>query len=765
MRPALPYIRHCLLILPLLLALAHGQVGKELNLKLEQSVYLQEKTGENESSSQPYLVFPHLQEYPFYDGKEYMKRIEKAEMEQDLLALDTLLSNFIGRWGIQNFNQDVDYLWKAGQVKELLGDTVASALYYEIGLKNQRPYKPQVKIHFDSLKAQKNVEWVDLQFYYKILEARRKIDPLIPPKGVMLNMGPKINSERPDYAPFMHPSDSVLIFTSRRDEEIVIDDINERKNEDLYFVEKGFIDGTWSYAERFSGVINSQYNEGSATLSPDGRTLYFTRCDEPNGYGSCDIYIADFLGGDWTNIRNIGPNVNSSAWDSHPNITPDGKALYFTSNRKGGFGKSDLYVTRRLEDGTWTTAENLGPTINTIEDEVTPFFHQVNQTLYFSSTGHLKNLGGYDIYKSRWLDDHWESPKNVGPLVNSNANEYYFSIDGKGTRLFYASAKKDQHKAEYKQNFDLYSFPMPMEARPDAIVTLRGYLIDSITGHPVTGIVLVIDRDQGIEVAPKHINKYGYFEFDLINNHKYDIYIQGENFLTIKEDVTLSGDTTFVEITKSFDAGKAMVFENLEFDDDSYELNDRIEPKLNYLISFLKKYPMFRLEVKGHTDSDGEAKYNLELSRKRSAMIRKYLIKAGGFGDDWILAEGYGETRPLVANDTEEHKKLNRRVEFALYLDPKYDMNTGVLPTSEEFDFDDMGDEEFDPEFMKETDWEWNTDEELDDYEWMADPEEDAELLQEFDDFGKDVSTNPPLDDDLEDEEEEDEEDLDGDQE
>ncbi len=746
-------LRRLFWMLPLLLGQAFGQVGKDLHLKLEQSVYLQEKTSEFESGSQPYLVFPHLQEYVRYDGKEYAKRIQKAEEAQDLLALDTLLGNFIGRWGIANFSENVDFLWKAGQVKELLGDTVASALYYEIGLRNQRPWKPQVKIHFDSLKAQKNVEWVDLQFYYKILEARRKIDPLIPPKGVMLNMGPKINSDRPDYAPFMHPSDSVLIFTSRRDEEIVIDDINERKNEDLYFVEKGFIDGTWSYAQRFSGIINSQYNEGSATLSPDGRTLYFTRCDEPNSYGSCDIYVADFIGGDWTNIRNIGPNVNSAEWDSHPNITPDGKSLYFTSNRKGGFGKSDLYLTHRLEDGTWTKAENLGPTINTIEDEVTPFFHQVNQTLYFSSTGHLKNLGGYDIYKSRWLEDHYENPKNVGPLVNSAANEYYFSIDGKGTRLFYASAKKDQNKAEYKQNFDLYSFPMPMEARPDAIVTLRGYLIDSISGNPIVGLVLVIDRDQGIEVAPKHINKFGYFEFDLINNHKYDIYIQGENFLTIKEGITLSGDTTFTEMTRSFDAGKPMVFENLEFEDDSYDLNGSIEPKLNYLVAFLKKYPMFRLEVKGHTDSDGDAKYNLELSRKRAAIIRHYVIKAGGFSEDMITAQGFGETRPLVANDNEEHKNMNRRVEFELWLDASY-VGPMVLPTVDDFDFDDMGDEEFDPEFMKETDWDWNTDEEIDDYEWETDPEEDADLLKEFDDFGKEVTTGPA-------DEDEEEEDLD----
>lgn len=741
-----------LMLLMLLFAFhIQAQVGDDLKLKLEKSVFLAEKAPESEAGNLPYLEFPHLNDYPFYDGRDYIKRIQKAEEANDLIGLDSLLDNFIAHWGIGNFNANVDYLWKAGQVKELLGDTIASALYYEVGLKNQRPWKPQVKIHFDSLRAQKNVEWVDLQFYYKILEARRKIDPLIPPKGVMLNMGPKVNSDRPDYAPFMHPSDSVLIFTSRRDEEIVIDDIHERKNEDLYFVEKGFIDGTWSQASRFDGVINSEFNEGSATLSPDGKTLYFTRCDDPTSYGSCDIYIADFIGSQWVNIRNIGPNVNSSEWDSHPNVTPDGKSLFFTSNRKGGFGKNDLYLTTRLDDGTWTKAQNLGPLINTIEDEVTPFFHLVNQTLYFSSTGHLKNLGGYDIYKARWFGDHWEAPKNVGPLVNSQGNEYYFSIDGKGTRLFYASAKKDQNKAEYKQNFDLYSFPMPMEARPDAIVTLRGYLIDSISNHPITGIVLVIDKDSGIEIAPKLINSYGYFEFDLINSHQYEIYIQGENFLSIKEDITINGDTTFSEVVKSFDVGKPIVFENLEFEDDSYELNDRIEPKLNYLISFLKKYPMFRLEVKGHTDSDGEAKYNLDLSRKRASMIRNYITKAGGFDDEMITAQGFGETRPLVANDTEIHKRMNRRVEFELWLDPNY-QGTMVLPTEDELDFEDL-DEEFDPEFMKEYEWDWEG-EELDDYEWDED-DFDEGLLQEFDDFGikidPEIEDEKESDDDLED--------------
>ncbi|MEM0999026.1 MAG: OmpA family protein [Bacteroidota bacterium] len=711
---------------------AHGQVKDDLNLKLQSSLFLEEKTSAN-TDNLPYLTFPNLNQITYFDPKPYTKRIAKAEEIQDIIALDTLLSNFIARWGIRNFARDVEYLWKAGQVKELLGDSVAASLYYELGLKNQRPVMPKVRIHYDSLRSRTNVEWVNLQFYYKILEARRKIDPLIPPKGVMLNMGPKVNSGRPDYAPFMHPSDSVLIFTSRRDEEIVIDDIHENKNEDLYFVEKGFVDGTWTYASRFTDEVNSEFNEGSATLSPDGKTLIFTRCDGPSGLGSCDIYMADFVGGGWTNIRNLGPNVNSSAWDSHPNVTPDGNTIFFTSNRKGGFGMSDIYMTQRYSDGSWSPAINLGPTVNTINDEVTPFFHQVNNTLYFSSTGHLKNVGGYDIFKSRWMSDHWENPKNLGPLVNSNGNEYYFSIDGKGTRLFYASAKKDQFRAQVKQDFDLYSFPMPMEARPDAIVTLRGTLIDSVTGNPLVGIVLVIDRDQNIEVAPKHINRYGYFEFDLINNHKYDIYIQGDNYLTVKEDVEVFSDTTFTIFANSFETGKPLVFENLEFEDDSYELNSSIEPKLNYLIGFLEKYPMFRLEVVGHTDSDGEAKYNLDLSRKRAAIISRYIIKKGEFDQTRIRPRGYGETRPLVPNDTEEHKRMNRRVEFEVWLDPKYS-GPMILPTADELILEDDEDL-FDPEFMEEAEWDWES-EDLD-FEWDWDEFEDEEdLLQEYDDFG-----------------------------
>lgn len=711
-----------------------AQVKDDLHLKLERSMFLQESQGP--TTNAPFLQFPNLNNPKKFEDNKLKARILESEEIQDYEGLDSLLTRFVGSFTPRNFREDIEWIWKTAQVKDILGDTSTALLYYDLALRNTRPVNEKVRIHYDSLVMRTQTAWVDLKFYYKILEARRKMDPLIPPQGVMLNMGPKVNSPKPDYAPFMHPSDSILIFTSRREEDIIGDDMSPPKNEDLYFTSRDFITGTWSYSEKFSKAVNSEFNEGSNCLSRDGRTLIFARCDAPDGLGSCDLYYTEYVGGDWTPAKSLGPKVNSEGWDSHPSLTPDGNALFFTSDRQGGFGKSDIYVTYRTEDGSWSQAENLGPYINTMDDEVTPFFHQVNQTLFFSSTGHILNMGGHDIFKSRWLDGHWEAPKNVGPLVNTAGNEYYFSIDGKGNRLFYAMSKPGDQSAEYKQNFDLYSFPMPMEARPDAIVTLRGYLMDSVTGNPLTGIVLVIDKETGIEVAPKHINRYGYFEFDLINNKKYELYVQGENFLTVKDELVVAKDTTFKLFVESFQSGKPLVFESLQFDENSYEMGGDIEPKLDYITEFLKKYPMFMLEVRGHTDSDGEARYNLELSQKRAVMIRKYLIKRGGFDEGRILAQGFGESRPLVPNDNDAHKRVNRRVEFELVLNPNY-KGPPIMPMEQELDPEEQVDV-LDPEFTEEDpkpdeadfQWDWEEPVELDP-SWDDDIDED--LLKEMD--------------------------------
>ncbi|MEO1451424.1 MAG: hypothetical protein AAFV07_17970, partial [Bacteroidota bacterium] len=453
--------------------------SSELDKKIvrEKSVLL--KTGATDMITRAEVgtLFPNVNQMPYFADEKALKKIQSMERkgkyededEAYLQALNKELDEYVQQFAVENFRDDLLMVWLVGRVKELLGDTTEAIYYYELAKTHDRGRKIP-RLQLDSLLTPTESEWLPIDKYYELLDIRQRIDPLVPPKKVLERMGDEINSSDPDYAPFLHPTDAILVFTSRRDTSGINSDYYvdpyKRTNEDLYIVERDFISGDWKEAERLSDTINTEFNEGSACLAPDGKTLYFTRCREGRGFGNCDIYQAtyDAATGSWSHVRNLGSNVNSRSWDSQPNITPDGRTLFFASNRKGGFGGTDLYYTVLGEDNRWSKAQNLGPLINTPDQEVTPFYHQINGTLYFSSTGHLTRMGSYDIFKSRWLGDRWEVPNNVGPFINTKGNEYYFTINSSGTEIFYANSR--QHDMDHvKQDFDLYSFPMPMEAR------------------------------------------------------------------------------------------------------------------------------------------------------------------------------------------------------------------------------------------------------------------------------------------------------------
>jgi len=550
---------------------------------------------------------------------------------------------------------------------ELKADTTKALYYYGLALKNHSKYFEQVKIHYDKLREKVSNEYVDLDYYYKIVAARTKIDTLIPPRGVLLTIGDHINTQFPEYGPYMNPSNSVLIFTSRRSDYAIVGGMDYEQNEDLYYSMPDYVYDGWTDAQRFTDEINSRYNEGSACLSSDARYLIFTRCNAPDALGICDLYSAEFVNGHWTNVKNLGPNVNSNAWDSHPSMAPDGSALFFSSNRGDGFGRCDIWVSYRQLNGAWGPAQNLGPDINTIDDEVSPFFHNINNTLYFSSKGHVNGFGGFDIYRARYFGDYWEEPKNLGPLVNTLRDEYYFCIDGKGEKIYYA------HQVEKStNNFDIFTFPMPMGARPDAITSLSGYLIDSITGKPLTGIIVAVDLDEGVEIEPKFLNKWGYFNFDLTNKKRYQLLVIGDDLIRLNEKEPLKTDTSFSAVAKSVSTGKPLVFESLEFDESKAEINPAVIKQLDYLVAFIKKNPYLSIKINGHTDSDGKDDFNLKLSEARADTIKAYIIRKTGIDPRKIVASGFGETRPLYPNDSKENKAKNRRVEFEIVIDEAY---------------------------------------------------------------------------------------------
>ena len=371
--------------------------------------------------------FPNLNKVRYYYNKREYAKIKKFESRKQWEELYAVLKPYVNNFGIENFYKDTFLLWRLAKLTELYGSEENAISLYKLVLKHHREDIDieKVELYYDSLNKSKVDYYVPLDYYYELVEYRKEVDTLQPPRGVLINMGNTVNSKLADYGPTLNLNNNLLILTSKRNERVVA--AKKTQNEDLFFSRGS--NGFWSKAEALD-AINTEYNEGSACISSDGSTLYFARCHAPGSMGSCDLFVAQIKeDSTWGNIKNLGVNVNSISWDSHPTLSHSEDTLYFASDRIGGFGLSDIYFTYKDENGWWAPAQNIGPLINTRGNEVSPFYHPKHQVLYFSSNGHLLNFGSFDIYKSVWGGHQWQEPQNIGPLVNGAGNEFYFTID------------------------------------------------------------------------------------------------------------------------------------------------------------------------------------------------------------------------------------------------------------------------------------------------------------------------------------------------
>ena len=593
-----------------------------------------------------------------YFNKPKLQRIVELEKEKKWHDLYYALKDYVKNFAIRNFYVDTYWIWRLAKLTELYGTEEEAKSLYKLALRHhhQGIDIQEIEIYYDSLNTQITDLYVPLDYYYKLVEHRKSIDTLRPPPGILLNMGRRINSRKADYGPTLGLDDDVLIYTSQRNESKIGLDFYE--NEDLFFSTKQ--NGFWTLSEELK-AINSEYNEGSACLSRDKKTLYFSRCESPLSVGNCDIFMATMQeDSTWGNIQNLGFNVNSISWDSHPALSHTEDTLYFASDRIGGFGLSDIYFTFKDKNGSWTKAQNLGPVVNTRKNDVSPFYHPIHHVLYFTSNGQLYSFGEFDIYKAYNKEGKWSEPVNIGPLVNGPGNEFYFTIDSDSRDLYYSrSATRDMEKQ------DLYSFPLPMGANPNATTKVSGSLTDSLTGKPFTGIVSIIDMDDKVEVAPKYLKADGSFEFDLVNNRNYLLVIQGDEFFRIEEMFYLEGPRDFKKLTEPI--ASRVKFESIEFDIGQSDLKTEMYGDLNKIVNFMYDNPDFFLKISGHTDSFGAAATNLMLSKERAKTIRDYIVIFGGVYEERVMHEGFGSEQPLVEEVTEADKKLNRRVEFEIY--------------------------------------------------------------------------------------------------
>ena len=636
----------------------HSTLGL-CQLKPAQSPFTLKDTAKYAVSSKVYslLTFPNLNQTPYYYNKKQLSGIRKQISKSESEAYSSLFP-YVQNFGVGNFLKDNYLLWELAQLEEKQGDTTAAIAIYKLVLKHytEGMHAQHARQSLNEFGIEKKEDYVPLKYYYELVEYRKEIDTLRPPRGVYINMGDGINSSSNDYGPALSAANDVLLFTSKRHKRK--QGLKEVANEDLMISYQQ--DGDWSVAEPLAG-INSPYNEGSACLSPDGTTVFFARCNAPDGSGSCDLYVSSRQEDQgWSPPQNLGEHINSSAWDSHPSLSRTGDTLFFASDRLGGFGLSDIYYTHRDSKGQWVQPKNIGPIVNTRGSEVSPFFHPEHNVLYFSSDGQLLNFGEFDIYKSYRYRDIWNDPKNIGPLVNGEGSEFYFAIDAQSQNLYYARSVENK-----MVNLDLYSFPLPMEAKPTATINLDGSLVNSETGEPFSsGIVSIIDLDNGVEVAPKFLRPDGTFAFKLINNNKYLIIIQGEEFFRLEEIFFLTGDKTFNFETMPISS--RIQFSNMEFDNGKAAIKPEMFADLDKIVNFLMDNPAIQLHIEGHTDSDGNPELNRKLSQNRADAIRSYLIDFGKVDANRIQATGYGSSKPIVDEKTAADKKLNRRVEFKI---------------------------------------------------------------------------------------------------
>ncbi len=479
------------------------------------------------------------------------------------------------------------------------------------------------------------------------------------------NLGPNINSSGEEYLPSLTADEQILFFTSRREGNIggFISLLNDF-SEDFYYSEKQ--NGEWQPAINLGPPINSIDNEGAAHFSADGRWVYYTFCNSDPSQG-CDIYVAQKIGNQWLNPKNLGSTVNSRYWDSQPCLSNDGKTLYFSSGRPGGQGGTDIWFSVWLEEEKkWSTPQNMGPPINTPGNEYSPFIHADDQTFYFSSD-FLPGFGGFDLFVSRLQPDGtWSEPQNLGYPINTSKDEVNIFVNTKGTHAYINS----QNEIGLGKN-DLYVFELYPEIRPQTATFVKGRVYDTKTLQNVVAEILFIDLMTGDTVRKTDNDPAnGNYLITLPSKRNYAAIVKKSNYLFFSQNFDLlnlkPNESFILDIPlQPIEKNASIILKNVFFDFDQSTLKPESYIELNQLVKLLKENPNLKIEIAGHTDNVGNDDYNLKLSQNRADEVKNYLIKQN-IEADRITAKGYGKTKPIADNITEENRAKNRRTEFKI---------------------------------------------------------------------------------------------------
>jgi len=486
--------------------------------------------------------------------------------------------------------------------------------------------------------------------------------------------------------------------------------------------------------ERLSENINSKYKEFKPLLSPDGKTLYFSRRNHPDNIGGVedneDIWYSELdSAGNWQLAKNMGSELNNAGPNFISSVTPDGKSVllvlgnqylengkmaagvsvssnatgdwskpialnitndynysekanfFLANNRKvllmsvmrdDSEGGRDLYVSFMEADSVWSEPVNIGSNVNTAGEESSPFLAPDDVTLYFSSNGY-SGFGGSDIFVTKRLDDtwtNWSEPENLGPTINSQYEDLFFNIPGNSDYAYYSQGVSEE-------DLDIFRVALPVFKKPEPVILVKGKLLDAKTKQPIGAKIIYERLSDGKEIGITQSNpNTGEYELLLPAGEKYGIRAEAEGFMAESTNVDLenykegdevnipSQDIFLVPIEKE----ATVVLNNVFFDFDKSTLKKESYSELNRVVELLNDRDKITIEIAGHTDSTGPESYNMGLSERRAKSVERYLIDKG-IDSKRLEIKYFGETKPAATNKTIEGRRKNRRVEFKIMND------------------------------------------------------------------------------------------------
>jgi len=467
-----------------------------------------------------------------------------------------------------------------------------------------------------------------------------------------ITMGDSINSILDEYLPAFTVDGEQIYFTRR---------IGEGANADEDFYRSTKVEGIWSKAQDVGQPINSiESPEGALSISPDGKRLFFAsnKVDRTGGF---DLYYSYQVENEWLLPTTLHKPINSRHWESQPSISADGKSLYFASKRPGGFGGIDIWVSH-LVDNTWQEPENLGKEVNTEEDEQCPFMHPDGMTLYFSSKGHL-GMGDADIFKAtRQPDGTWKNVENIGYPINTHENENSMIVSAEGNKGYYARYVEGN-------GFDLFSFELPKAAQPMFVTYVKGKVYDAETKNPINAQVQIIEVATGTVLNTLKADKTkGDFLLTLPSGKNYAFNVSKDDYLFYSDHFSLKESNNkepyLLDIAlQPIKVGESMVLKNIFFETGKFELKSTSFIELDKLVNLLKENPTLKMEVVGHTDNVGDDTANLKLSENRAKSVYDY-VSNKGIDKSRLSYKGKGESQPIDSNDAETGRAANRRTEL-----------------------------------------------------------------------------------------------------